>query len=63
MTQSICSSVKEGHQLLIKDLLDSHDENNEKFENLLKRFSEGQNHIRRMQMEAQDLNVPKVSKR
>ena len=39
--KSINSSLKEGHQLLIKDLLDSHDDRQEEFEELLRKFATG----------------------
>ena len=42
MMQSIQASTKEGHQLLIKDLLDSYDENKEKIAMVYKLFTRGQ---------------------
>jgi len=38
---SVYDSTKEGHQLLIKDLLDSHDTLKENHENVLKKFTDG----------------------
>ena len=41
LSRSICSGAKPNAQLLIRDLLDSHDEQKEKEEATLKRFTHG----------------------
>ncbi len=50
LSQSICASSKKGSQLLIKDLLDSHDDQYEKMEEVLKQFTSGKRKLTTQQI-------------